>query len=284
MSVIERRFNLGEQTFAALQWPGEGEPILALHGWLDNAASFLPLAEYLTRPLVALDLSGHGHTEHRPGGSPLHFVDNVADVSAVADQLGWQRFTLMGHSMGAGIACLFAGAFPERVARLILIDGLGPLSGEPAEAATQLRKSVEQARELATKKKPLYAHKEDAIAARTRGFGGLSESASALLVERGLRVVSGGWSWRADSRLRVASAQRFSEAQVEAFLRAIQAPVCLLMGEQGMGGANLFSHRQAWLADCQAITLPGRHHLHMEEPQAVAAEIERFLCRTGEKL
>ena len=63
---IERRFRAYGQELAGLQWPGEGEPVLALHGWLDNAASFQPLAEPLGHPLVALDFAGHGHSEHRP--------------------------------------------------------------------------------------------------------------------------------------------------------------------------------------------------------------------------
>ena len=52
--AAERRFRAYGQELAGLQWPGEGEPVLALHGWLDNAASFQPLAEPLGHPLVAL--------------------------------------------------------------------------------------------------------------------------------------------------------------------------------------------------------------------------------------
>ncbi|HAS30592.1 MAG TPA: alpha/beta hydrolase, partial [Alcanivorax sp.] len=103
---VERRFRAYGQELAGLQWPGEGEPVLALHGWLDNAASFQPLAEPLGHPLVALDFAGHGHSEHRPRHQATHYVDHVRDVLAVADQLGWDRFVLVGHSMGAGVACL----------------------------------------------------------------------------------------------------------------------------------------------------------------------------------
>ena len=65
--------------------------------------------------------------------------------------------------------------------------------------------------------------------------------------------------------------------QVEGFIRAIQAPVCLILGEQGMGGNGMFDHRLGWLQDATVVRLPGRHHLHMEQPKAVAEAINAFL-------
>jgi len=277
MSAKEKKFHVFGQTLAGLSWDGQGEPVLALHGWLDNAASYLPLAAQWQRPMVALDFSGHGHSDHRPDGVVTHLVDHVRDVLAVADQLGWQRFTLMGHSMGAGIACLFAAAFPERVSRLVLIEGLGPPSTPGEEVASTLRKALDDMMALADKRKPVYADIADAVEARTRGFGGLSREASALLSERGLMPVTDGWTWRADSRLRLTSSLRLTEEQVEGFVRAIQAPVCLILGEQGMGGNGMFDHRLDWLPDATVVRLPGRHHLHMEEPGAVADAINAFL-------
>ncbi|MEZ5601350.1 MAG: alpha/beta fold hydrolase [Candidatus Competibacteraceae bacterium] len=85
---------------AARAWgPLDGVPVLALHGWLDNAASFDALAPLLPNTrLVALDLTGHGRSEHRPAGVHYHFVDFIPDVVAAADALGWNRFALLGHS------------------------------------------------------------------------------------------------------------------------------------------------------------------------------------------
>ena len=107
MDAIERKFSVYGQTLSALEWPGRddggtAEPDLALHGWLDNAASFSPLSTYLKRPLLALDVSGHGHSDHRPDGVVTHLVDHVRDVLAVVDQLGWERFTLMNLVIGEG--------------------------------------------------------------------------------------------------------------------------------------------------------------------------------------
>ena len=273
----ERRFHVYGQDLAALQWDGEGLPILALHGWLDNAASFLPLAGKLPNPMVALDFAGHGHSDHRPADLATHYVDHVRDVLAVADALGWQRFVLMGHSMGAGVACLFAGTFPERVEKLVLIEGLGPPATAGDDAPDTLRKAIEQMLTLPGKRKPVYADPEQAVAARLPALGGLEEASARLLCERGLEPVEGGWTWRADARLRLTSSLRLTEDQVEGFVRAIRAPTLLILGDQGLGGDGRFDHRIAWLADVTVGRLPGRHHLHMDDPAPVATEIGAFL-------
>ena len=96
---------------------GTGLPVLALHGWLDNAASFVPLAAHLDGiELVAPDLPGHGRSAHLPRGADYSFAGAVASVLDIADALGWTRFALLGHSMGAGIGSLVAAACPQRVA------------------------------------------------------------------------------------------------------------------------------------------------------------------------
>lgn len=275
--LIERRFDCWGQVLAALEKPGTGMPILALHGWLDNAASFLPLMEHLANPLVALDFSGHGLSGHRPEQAATHYVDHVRDVLAVADQLGWQQFILLGHSMGAGVATLFAGCYPQRVAKLVLIEGIGPPTSPASDVAQTLRSAIDDMQALADKKKPVYAHIDDAVEARTRGFGGLSHDCSRLLCERGLMPVEDGFTWRADPRLRLTSSLRLTEEQVEGFARAIRSPTLLLVGEQGMGGQGHFEHRLAWVEGLQLLRLPGRHHLHMESPAEVAQVIQGFL-------
>ncbi len=77
----------------------DGVPILAFHGWLDNAATFDHLAPFLKEfRLVSLDLPGHGLSDHRSAGSSYHFSDIIVDVLEVLTVLGWNRFLLLGHS------------------------------------------------------------------------------------------------------------------------------------------------------------------------------------------
>src|SRR5688500_18042292 len=93
---------------AGLRNGREGAPrVLALHGWLDNAASFVPLAPYLDDvDLVAIDLPGHGRSAHLPPGADYSFAGALHSVLDAADALGWDTFALLGHSMGAGIGSL----------------------------------------------------------------------------------------------------------------------------------------------------------------------------------
>ena len=98
----ELRFDIDGRLMAALEFGDpQGLPVVALHGWLDNAATWKLVAEQLQGiRLIALDLMGHGFSDHRPDAMPYYIWDNVADVVAVLDELGIQRANLVGHSMG----------------------------------------------------------------------------------------------------------------------------------------------------------------------------------------
>lgn len=138
--VEEVRLDLGHIELAAhLFGPADGQPVIALHGWLDNANTFSRLAPRLRGlRVVALDLAGHGYSEHRPAGASYALWDYAYDVLRVAEQLGWQRFALLGHSLGAIIAVVLAGALPERVSRLALIDGVIPPGAGPQDTAERM--------------------------------------------------------------------------------------------------------------------------------------------------
>lgn len=109
MSLQPFELQVGGARVAGLRNHGGGPRVLALHGWLDNAASFVPLAPHLSAlQLVAIDLPGHGHSAHLPAGASYTTAAAICHVLDVADALGWDRFSLLGHSMGAGIASLTA--------------------------------------------------------------------------------------------------------------------------------------------------------------------------------
>ncbi len=273
----EYRVEAWGQTLAGWYKPGNGTPMLALHGWLDNAHSFVPLVRQGLAPMLALDFAGHGLSDHRPPQAATHFVDHVRDVERAAATLTpAEPFDLVGHSMGAGVAVLFAATFPERVRRLVLIEGLGPPATPGHEAPAKLREAIEGMHALLDKQAPVYTDFEEAVRARTRGFGGLSIESARLLCERGLEAADAGWTWRTDPRLRLRSSLRLTEEQVAGFVRAIRAPTLLIVGEQGMGGDGAFDHRLDWLERVEVARLPGPHHLHMEAPEAVAERIRAF--------
>lgn len=284
MPARELTLDLPQQRLAARAWGDPSlPPLLGLHGWLDNAASFDAIAPRLGKHFhfVALDFAGHGRSGHASPGIAYRFVDGVFDVLAAADALGWDRFDLLGHSMGGGIASLTAAACPGRVLRLVTIEALGALVTPAEQTAAQLRRGIAQARALASKPLRVFASADEAIAARAQA-NGLSRAAAEPLVLRGIKPVPGGWSWSSDQRLTTASLQRFTEAQVRDLLRHIAAPTLLILAPdstvQPVSEAAL-AERIATMAQIEVLRLPGGHHLHLENPQPVAQAILDFLSR-----
>lgn len=274
------RLNTGHLHLAALaRGPADGLPVLALHGWLDNAASFVPLAPWLPGiRLVALELPGHGHSDHRPAGQGYNFLDYTDDVLAAADALGWERFSVMGHSLGGSIGTMLAGACPERIERLALIESIGPLSEDAANAPWRLANALARRRRSPGRRRRHYASIDEAVEAR-HAVGGLSEAAARLLVERSIVADETGVRWRSDPRLRYPTPYRLTEEQVLGFLRAIRAPTLVIGAQDGLVQADdaVAASRLAAIADVRMHQLPGHHHLHMEDPDPVAELIGPFL-------
>ncbi len=107
-------------------------------GWITPTASARLAPQLKGLRIVALDLAGHGYSEHRPPGAGYALADYAHDVLRVAEQLGWQRFALLGHSLGAIISVQLAGALPDRVSHLALIDGVIPPTGAEQDAGERL--------------------------------------------------------------------------------------------------------------------------------------------------
>ncbi|HBR58970.1 MAG TPA: alpha/beta hydrolase [Deltaproteobacteria bacterium] len=263
----------------------EGMPVLAFHGWLDNAATFDHLAPYLKEfRLVSLDLPGHGLSEHRSSGSSYHFSDIIVDVLEVLHVLGWEHFSLLGHSMGAGVASYLAGTIPEKICSLILIEGLGSLAQDAEKMPEILRESAEQWQHLAHKKLPIYPDVETAVKVRHH-VGGIEESSVRTLVARGLQPVDGGFTWRSDPRLKIKSRHYLTEEQACAFLEEITAPVLLIEAENSKQDQwkELLLKRIPYIKNLQHRKVSGDHHLHLDNPQEVAAVIREFLQQISEK-
>lgn len=276
----EVRLSLPHVEVAAhLYGPEDGRPVIALHGWLDNAASFSRLAPRLEGlRIVALDLPGHGHSAHRPAGAGYNIWDYVLDVLQVAEQFGWQRFSLLGHSMGAIISVLLAGALPERVERLALIDGVIPYTGEADGAPQRLGDALNALLAVDEKRKPVYATFDQAVAARMKGVGAVSREAAERLAQRGLMPVPGGYTWRTDARLMLPSPLRLSRAHALAFVARVACPTRLILAEQGLLAESKLQQVIAQLPFDKHY-LAGGHHLHLDDEcgaAAVAACFEAF--------
>jgi len=259
--------------------PEDGQPVLALHGWLDNANSFARLGPRLQGlRVVALDLAGHGFSAHRPAGASYALWDYAHDVLQVAEQLGWERFSLLGHSLGAIISVLVAGACPERIERVALIDGIVPPSTAPHDPVERMGLALREQLAVGRKRKAVHPTLERAIEARMKGHVAVSREASELLGERSLMPVPGGFTWRSDPRLMLNSPVRLSVEQALGFVRAIQCPRQLIVAEEGRLAQATELLAQLPFAP---VYLPGGHHLHLNDEAGadlVAACINSFFA------
>lgn len=272
----ELSFNIDGLQFAAQAWGDPTHhPVLALHGWLDNSASFFALAPLLNNVyIVAIDLAGHGQTSHRLGSFPYNIWEDVAEIFAIADQLGWKSFSLLGHSRGAIIATIAAGTFPERISRLALIEGLLPEPTRSEDTPKQLALSIKGIKTQSTKTLSLYSDIAKAISSRERGMFPLSYNAAKALTERGLKKVDNGYHWSTDQRLLVPSAIKLLPEQMAAFVAHITCPIALILAEDGMPKIFPPYEESVKRYEQVAITmLPGGHHLHMEQEAALVAAV-----------
>lgn len=277
----ELRANTPWGEFAALQWgDAAAPPLLALHGWLDNAGSFMRLAPLLAvrRRVIALDLPGHGHSVHLPERTRrYHVVDQVDGVLDFADALGLERFDLLGHSLGAGIASLVAAAAPDRIGKLLLIEGLGTLADDGAQTLRRWRDAYAQ-RATARRKPRTFASIDAAVAARAAA-GDLDADEVRAIVERNLCVVDDGYTWRSDARLRLTTPVRIDEPQMHRLLAGIAAPTLLLLAEPATPylPTSVMDAHAACVPDIRVARIAGPHHLHIRHPGDVAQRLTAFL-------
>ncbi len=268
-------------TLRGLRWnPGAPVKVLALHGWLDNAHSFLPLARLLPDQieLLAIDQAGHGWSDHRSGHSWYYLADFVRDIDQLTSVLNWNRFSLLGHSLGGAVSCMTAAALAEQVQALAVVEGLGPLPGDPQQSAGRLGEALAGLKQAAKTRLRQHPSPDAAAAARLK-TNPMQPASAELLVKRGLQQTDDGWVWRTDTRLRVASPVRFTEIEIQYMLEGIKCPVLQVMPDPPAAFMSIphMQRRRAMISDYRQIDIPGHHHVHMDNPEPCAAAIFPFL-------
>ena len=262
-----------------LCWGDESlPPLLALHGWLDNAGSFEMLAPLLrSHYVVALDLTGHGRSSRRSEDATYQIWDDLPEVMAVIEQLGWQQFDLMGHSRGAIISTILASAMPERINHLVLLDAVTPHAIPEEDFPRQMAKFLQDKPRRLNREARVYRSFEEAIAARSKA--NFSPEAARVLAQRSLVERENGFVWASDPRLYGASAVKLSAGQARAVLESLTMPTLYLEAENGMAqGSVVREQAEKTIANFQSEIVPGGHHFHMEgDVAAIANRIERFL-------
>ncbi len=276
----EYRLSLPVGEIAVCEWGDESAPpLLLLHGWLDNAATFFTTAPFLATQFrcIAIDFPGHGLSSHLGNFAQYHFVDGVLAVHSVLEALDISRCAMVGHSMGGALGLLYAACFPEHVSHLVSIDAFGPLVCKAEESVEQMREACIERSKRKDSKKALYRSVDLALAIRATA-GDCPQELLRPIVERNLHETDGGFQWSSDARLRWPSLLRMSPEHVTSFMQKLTMPVLVIQAQSGLSfvpkALQAFS---ASVPNLTVHTVPGGHHVHLEQPQTVADLSRAFL-------
>lgn len=285
MKVDEIKVKTETIIFAAKEWgkrSNANSTILALHGWLDNADSFLPMAEQFANQhhFVALDLPGHGMSSWQPDGILLHSLQEVKSIIDAINIISPKDpIILLGHSLGAGYACLIAATLKEKIQKLVCLDAIGPLSVDEKSLPHFFSKSLTQHKRMKGKNLPSYKSIEDAITARAKNTC-LEHKYIQLLVERSLQKIENGkYIWRNDPRLMQNSIYRLSENQIKSFLKEIICPTLLIEPDDGWPGFSEppYVIRKRYIHNLHVKNIKGHHHAHMDQAYDIYKIINNFI-------
>ncbi|WP_221798567.1 alpha/beta fold hydrolase [Oceanobacter mangrovi] len=258
----ERLFSVDGHQLAALEYGSEFSSLaVAIHGWLDNAASFWRLSQHLQCRIIALDLPGHGNSDWLADGYTIWRHAEI--VCAFVQQYCEVAPHLIGHSLGGGICSMVAGTLGEQIASLTLIDSIGPMTTEGVLAAETFQRYV---RSKASKARfARYDDEQQALASRLRHGAGITPAALLPIVRRGLRADANGVSWKMDPRLKQPSPVRLTPTMLESFLSSIQVPVLAARARDGLYDADTFERLAGYIPDCRILVTDGHHHFHLED-------------------
>lgn len=259
----------------------DGAPTLVLlHGFLDCAQAFDPFVGRLQRRLplrvVAPDLRGHGGTEWIGRGGYYHFADYVADVHALLASETQTPLAVLGHSMGGTIASLLAGAFPQRVSRLVLVEGLGPIASDEAPPDRMRRWIAEVDARRGRTSTPMTL--EDAVERLARAHPRVDRAEIQRLALVGTREVEGGRVWAYDPLHRTRSPMATHVADFNQFLVRIACPTLLIDGADSPFSTWVTDDRKTRIrALTEATVANAGHMIHLEQPEALVKLVADFL-------
>jgi pimeloyl-ACP methyl ester carboxylesterase len=268
----------------ALEWGDAGPVVLLLHGFLEHAHAW----DFVAPPLaaagyrvVAVDFRGHGDTEWVGPGGYYHFADYTADLAFLVRALGG-RVALVGHSMGASAALVYAGTEPARVRALVAVDGLGPPDTSPEAAPDRFATWIAGLEQAGERGRVAAAPADPAARLRER-FPRFSTDVAAHLAAHNLRDDGGRQVWKFDGLHRTALPQPYYVAQARAFWRRITCPVLYVEGADSplrLDAADE-AERLAILRARRVVIPDAGHHPHLEQPEHLAAALVEFLGAVG---
>jgi pimeloyl-ACP methyl ester carboxylesterase len=270
-----------------VDWGNEGAPtVLLIHGGRDHARNWDWVAHDLRRDfhVIAPDLRGHGDSEWALGGM-YAVADFVLDVANLIDALGRGPLHVIGHSLGGAISLMYTGIYPERVRKLVAIEGLGPppamleklRTRQPWERMTEW---IAQMRGLAARQPRRYPTIEAAAQRMREENSFLSdEQARHLTIHSVNRNEDGTFSWKFDNYVRAFAPYRFDVEDMRALWGRIACPTLLVRGADSWASDPVKDGRIAPFQNARLVTIPkAGHWVHHDQLGAFLAAVRAFLA------
>lgn len=269
-----------------LDWGNSGAPTLILvHGGRDHARSWDWIARALRHDwhIICPDLRGHGDSAWSPDGAytmPYY----ICDLAQLVHQQSAEPVTIVAHSLGGAISLRYAGLYPERVRKLVAIEGLGISPdgiGErtPAELAGEWRGWIEERRGMSARTPRRYASIEDALARMRSENRHLSEEQARHLTIHGVnRNEDGTFSWKFDNYLRSSPPLDLTKAELHALWGRIECPTLLAYGNDSWASNPATDGRAAHFRAARVVAYDqAGHWLHHDQFDRFLADLRAFL-------
>ena len=270
-----------------VDWGNEGAPpLLLVHGGRDHCRNWDWVAQRLRDRyhVIAPDLRGHGDSGWAVGGG-YDMGAYIYDLAQIVHQKGMAPVTIIAHSLGAGIALNFTGAFPDEVAKLIAIEGLGPSPAMQAQQAARtidqrLRDWIKDRRENSGRAPRRYAALADAVARMADENPHLSpEQARHLTVYGAHQNEDGTYSWKFDNHARGGGGVGgLTHDDQHRLWERITCPVLLVRGAESWASDPAIDGRIRHFKNARLVNFDGAGHwVHHDRLDAFMAEAEAFL-------
>ena len=262
-------------------WGDERKPALMLiHGGRDHARNWDAVADALVDryTLYAPDLRGHGDSAWAIGGQ-YSMPDFVLDVAALADVIDRDPLTIIGHSLGGGVSLQYAGVFPDRVRKVISIEGLGPPMMPPRSAHVRMREWIGYMRDFEDRKPRRYGSIEAATKRMEEENPHLTkEMARHLTVHGAKQIEDGSYIWKFDNYVRMHSPYEFNINDARDIWSQITCPVLLVRGAESWAGDPEADGRADAFRDYRCVTIEDAGHwVHHDKLEPFIEVTRRFL-------
>ncbi|XP_045498300.1 probable serine hydrolase [Colias croceus] len=273
--------------------PRNKQPLIAIHGWQDNAGTWDNLIPMLpaSTSVLAIDLPGHGNSSHYPTGMIYYvFWDGVVLLRRIVKHFKWEKISLIGHSLGGALSFMYAASYPDDVDKIICIDIASPAVRPPEIMVKATGWSINKILDyenLTEDKIPCYEYEEMIDIVLDAYKGSVSRDNCKVLMKRGmaptpLSMKKRGFYFKRDPRLKVSGLGMMS---IETALEYASQVKCKVLNIRAIPGQNWerldyymkVIEKLKQTADVNYIEVEGTHHVHLNAPENIIMHIEDFL-------